>query len=146
VTSIIRSGLTYLVCTVTLDGHEESTPRTIRLGSVLRQVGTSYDPKLDLRVDDEGEADSVLLASEETLGPIDRIQTPEALRKVSSVCRNAKLRGRGSYNPRPFRPPWLVPRSIAASSSSSVQDLPGPRPHCSCSPIPRGAAKASLAS
>lgn len=79
-------GKTHLESTLTADGDKEGALVPLGPFRVDGQVGAAHDADDDLTVLDQAEADGVLPAAEEALGPIDRVERPvPALRTAVRV-------------------------------------------------------------
>ena len=75
------SGSWYAPWALAADGDEDAAARAGGVGGVVREVGAAHDAQDGLGVDDEGEADGVLLAAEEAFCAVDGVEGPHAWMK-----------------------------------------------------------------
>jgi len=134
---------TDLLCALALDGDEQASTLAPWIAQRCGEVRAAHHADLDVVVLDERETDSVLLAEEETLGAVDRIEGPHACR--SRTCNSITDPIRYMVHLRPLGPPGWFPRSIAVRSESMERrGAEGPTPHAGSSPALRGARSASF--
>jgi len=75
-------GRTDLFCALALDGDEEASTIALWVTQRCREVRAAHDAEFDVAVLDERETDGVLLAEEEALGAVDRIEGPHACKFI----------------------------------------------------------------
>jgi hypothetical protein len=73
---------TDLLCALALDGDEEASTIALWVAQRCGEVRAAHDAELDVAILDERETDGVLLAAEEALGTVDRIEGPHACRFI----------------------------------------------------------------
>jgi len=76
-------GRTDLFCALAFDGDEEASTLTLWLAQRCGKVRAAHNAEFDVAVLDERETDGVLLAAEETLGAVDRIEGPHACKFIT---------------------------------------------------------------
>ena len=80
-------------CALAAHGDEDAASCPVWRRSGDGEVGAADHAELDAGVDDEGEADSVLFATEETLGAVNRVERPKPCGR--RACKYGRL-GLGS--------------------------------------------------
>jgi len=73
---------THLLCALAFYSDEEASARALWVAQRGGEVRTAHDTQLDVAVFDECEADGVLLAEEEALGAVDRVERPHPYQRV----------------------------------------------------------------
>ena len=68
---------------LTTGGDKDAATRTGGICGRYRKVRAAHDAELDLRVDDESEANGILLPAEEALRAVDRVESPKAWEAIS---------------------------------------------------------------